>query len=663
LFRAIALPNRERRFSSPPRRSHAQCPARRPAGAGSRKDIRTDMSTTEKTDAKPRRVERLDEVIIRFAGDSGDGMQVTGNQFTATSAVVGNDIASFPDVPAEIRAPAGTLPGVSGFQVHFASKDIFTPGDAPDVLVAMNPAALKVNLGDLKRNGTIIINKDSFGPKDLEKAGYKTNPLEDGSLEGFRVISLDLTRLTKTALESTGLSSREMERCKNFFSLGIMYWLYGRPLEPTLRFIEEQFKKNPKYVEANTLALKAGYTFGEATEVFQITYEVPPAALPPGEYRNISGNSALALGAIVAARKAGLQLYLGSYPITPASDILHEMSRYANFGVCAVQAEDEIAAVTSSLGAAFAGALAMTTTSGPGVALKTEAIGLATMVELPLVIANIQRGGPSTGLPTKTEQADLFQALFGRNSEAPVPVIAARTSGDCFYAMYEAARIALKYMTPVILLSDGYLANGSEPWLIPDLTTLPAMVTRNRTDPEGFQPYLRDAATYARPWAIPGTPGLQHRIGGLEKEDGSGNVSYEPLNHEKMVRIRAQKVASVVQDVPDVQVAGRESGDLLFVGWGSTHGAITAATRRLHAEGASVGHAHLRWLNPLPKNLGAVLKRWKRVVVPEMNMGQLAFVLRGKFLVDALSLSKVQGRPFTESEIVEKAHEVLGEIR
>ncbi len=621
------------------------------------------MSTTEKTPAGTRRVETIDDVIIRFAGDSGDGMQITGGQFTATSAIVGNDIASFPDFPAEIRAPAGTLPGVSGFQLHFASSDIYTPGDAPDVLVAMNPAALKVNLGDLKRSGTIIVNKDAFAQKDLDKAGYKSNPLEDGSLAAYRVIALDLTRLTKTALESTGLSSREMERCKNFFSLGIMYWLYGRPLEPTLRFIKEQFKKNEKYVEANTLALKAGYTFGEATEVFQITYEVPPASLPPGEYRNINGNTALTLGAITAARNAGLELFLGSYPITPASDILHEMSRYVNYGVCTVQAEDEIAAVTSSLGAAFAGCLAMTTTSGPGVALKTEAIGLATMVELPLVIANIQRGGPSTGLPTKTEQADLFQALFGRNSEAPVPVIAAQTSGDCFYAMYEAARIALKYMTPVILLSDGYLANGSEPWLIPDLSKLAPMVVRKRTDAAGFHPYLRDPGTNARPWAVPGTPGLEHRIGGLEKEDGTGNVSYEPLNHEKMVRLRAQKVASVVQDVPDAEVFGRESGDLLFVGWGSTHGAITVATRHLIAEGHSVGHLHLRWLNPMPKNLGAVLKKWKRVVVPEMNLGQLSFVLRGKFLVDALSLSKVQGRPFTESEIVEKAHEVLGGLR
>jgi 2-oxoglutarate ferredoxin oxidoreductase subunit alpha len=647
-----------------PRAEHARSsqPTERKIGA-ILEETPAPMSTTEKPRAKERRVERLDDVIIRFAGDSGDGMQVTGNQFTATSAVVGNDIATLPDFPAEIRAPAGTLPGVSGFQLHFASKDIFTPGDAPDVLVAMNPAALKVNLGDLKRNGTIIANRDAFGTKDLEKAGYKTNPLEDGSLDGYRVIALDLTRLTKTALESTGLSSREMERCKNFFSLGIMYWLYGRPLEPTLRFIEEQFGKNPKFVEANSLALKAGYTFGEATEVFQISYEVPPASLPPGEYRNISGNSALALGAITAARKAGLTLYLGSYPITPASDILHEMSRYINFNVCAVQAEDEIAAVASALGAAFGGALAMTTTSGPGVALKTEAIGLATMVELPLLVVNIQRGGPSTGLPTKTEQADLFQALFGRNAETPVPVIAAQTAGDCFHATFEAARVALKYMTPVIVLSDGYLANGSEPWRLPDLSKLPAIATRLRTEAAGFQPYARDLGTYARPWALPGTPGLEHRIGGLEKEDGSGNVSYDPLNHDKMVRLRAQKVASIVQDVPDVEVFGPPSGDLLLVGWGSTHGAITAAVRHLQAEGRSVGHAHLRWLNPLPKNLGAVLKSWKRVVVPEMNLGQLAFVLRGKYLVDALSLSKVQGRPFTEGEIVEKAHAVLGGLR
>jgi 2-oxoglutarate ferredoxin oxidoreductase subunit alpha len=621
------------------------------------------MSIQERAVSGERKVERLEGVIIRFAGDSGDGMQLTGSQFTATSAVVGNDIATFPDFPAEIRAPAGTLPGVSGFQVHIAAKDIFTPGDAPDVLIAMNPAALKVNLGDLKRGGTIVANQNAFAPKDLEKAGYAANPLEDGSLDGYRVIPVELSRLTKDALASTGLTSRETERCKNFFALGLMYWVYGRPLDQTLRFIEVQFKKNPKYVEANTLALKAGYTFGEATEVFQTTYEVPPATLPPGKYRNISGNSALALGAIAAARKAGLTLYLGSYPITPASDILHEMSKYLNYGVLTVQAEDEIAAITSAIGASYGGCLAMTTTSGPGVALKTEAIGLATMVELPIVVANIQRGGPSTGLPTKTEQADLFQALYGRNSEAPVPVIAAQSPGDCFAAMYEAARIALKYMTPVILLSDGYLANGSEPWLLPDLSTFPPITTTRRTDPAGFMPYQRDPKTYARPWAVPGTPGLAHRIGGLEKEDGTGNVSYDPMNHEKMVRLRAQKVASVVQDVPDATVFGGDSGDLLLVGWGSTYGALTGATRALLAEGRSVGHLHLRWLNPLPKNLGAVLKKWKRVAVAEMNLGQLVWVLRAKYLVDALSISKVQGRPFAEREIVDKAHEILGVTR
>ncbi|MFN0149131.1 MAG: 2-oxoacid:acceptor oxidoreductase subunit alpha [bacterium] len=622
------------------------------------------MSTTERKSSSPeRRIEKLDHVVIRFAGDSGDGMQVTGNQFSSTSAAVGNDIATFPDFPAEIRAPAGTLPGVSGFQINFASSDIFTPGDAPDVLVAMNPAALKVNLGDLKRGGIIIANRDAFEKKDLDKAGYASNPLDDGALEGYRLFQVDLSRLTKVALESTGLTSREVERCKNFFALGLTYWLYGRPLDHSIRYIEAYFAKKPQYVEANVLALKAGYTYGEATEVFQTTYEVPPAKLVPGKYRNIAGNSALTLGAITAANHAGVKLFLGSYPITPASDILHEMSKYLNYGVITFQAEDEIAAVASAIGASFGGSLGMTTTSGPGVALKTEAIGLATMVELPLLIANIQRGGPSTGLPTKTEQADLFQALFGRNSEAPIPVIAAQSPSDCFLAAYEAARIALKYMTPVFILSDGYLANGSEPWLLPDLSKLPKMVTRFRTDPNGFQPYDRDPATYARPWAVPGTPGMQHRIGGLEKEDGSGNVNYDPLNHEKMVRLRAQKVASVVQDVPDVEVMGAQSGDLLLVGWGSTYGSITGALRRLRAEDRSVGHVHLRWLNPLPKNLGDVLKRFKRIIVPEMNLGQLTFVLRGRFLVDALCLSKVQGRPFTEIEIIEKAHEVLGEMK
>jgi 2-oxoglutarate ferredoxin oxidoreductase subunit alpha len=619
------------------------------------------MATTERPSPTPRSVEKLDHVVIRFAGDSGDGMQVTGNQFSSTSAAVGNDIATLPDFPAEIRAPAGTLPGVSGFQVNFASSDIFTPGDAPDVLIAMNPAALKVNLPDLKRGGILIVNKDAFGKKDLDKAGYAVNPLEDGSLDGFRLYQVELSRLTKLALESTQLTPREVERCKNFYALGLAYWLYGRPLEPSLRYIEDKFKKTPQYAEANTLALKAGHLFGEVSEMFQTRYEVPPATLPPGTYRNIAGNTALALGAIAAANRAGIQLFLGSYPITPASDILHEMSRYINYGVITFQAEDEIAAITSAIGASFGGSLGMTTTSGPGVALKTEAIGLATMVELPLLICNIQRGGPSTGLPTKTEQADLFQALFGRNSETPVPVIAAQSPGDCFYAAYEAARIALKYMTPVFCLSDGYLANGSEPWLLPDLAKLPEMVTRVRTEPEGFLPYNREPGTYARDWALPGTAGLEHRIGGLEKQDGTGNVSYDPMNHEHMVRLRALKVASVVQDVPDCRVDGAESGELLFVGWGSTYGAITGAVRRLRAQGRSVGHAHLRWLNPLPKNLGDVLKRWKRVIVPEMNLGQLTFVLRGKYLVDAICLSKVQGRPFTEAEIIDKANEVLGE--
>jgi 2-oxoglutarate ferredoxin oxidoreductase subunit alpha len=605
-------------------------------------------------------VETLESVVIRFAGDSGDGMQLTGSQFTQTSAAFGNDLATLPDFPAEIRAPAGTLPGVSGFQIHFSSADISTPGDAPDVLVAMNPAALKVNLGDLKPGGVVIVNTNAFGAADLKKAAYATSPLEDHTLDGYRVFRIELSRQTRLALEGTGLDTRSIDRCKNFYALGVMYWLYGRPLDQTIRWIDEKFAKDPALKDANQLALKAGYTFAEATELFQVSYTVPPARLAPGRYRNISGNSALALGLIAASEKSGLKMLLGSYPITPASDILHEISHYKNFHVATFQAEDEIAAIGAAIGASFTGWLGVTTTSGPGVALKTEAIGLATMAELPLVICNIQRGGPSTGLPTKTEQADLLQALFGRNSEAPVPVVAAMTPSDCFQAVYEACRIAVTYMTPVIFLSDGYLANGAEPWRLPDVAQLPPIQVSFRTDPEGFQPYQRDPQTLARPWAVPGTPGLEHRIGGLEKEDVTGNVSYDALNHEKMVRLRAEKIERVAAIVPPQTVEGDPSGEILIVGWGSTYGAIRAATEQLRRQGTRVGHAHLRYLNPLPTNLGEVLHRFRQVLVPELNMGQLRLVLRAKFLVDAHGLNKIQGRPFTEGEILGKVDEILG---
>jgi 2-oxoglutarate ferredoxin oxidoreductase subunit alpha len=607
----------------------------------------------------PRKRETLDQAVIRFAGDSGDGMQITGSQFTNTAALFGNDLATFPDFPAEIRAPAGTLPGVSGFQINFSSRDVFTPGDAVDVLVAMNPAALATNLADLKRGGILIVNVDNFKEVDLKKAQAKANPLEDHSLDGYRLFPVELTKLTRLALRDLGLDAKSMDRCKNFFALGMCYWLYNRRMDHTYKWLDEKFGSKPVLAEANKLAMKAGYAYCDATEAFQVRYEVPAAKLDPGLYRNISGNTALALGFVAAARRAGIPLFQGSYPITPASDILHELSMYKEFGVMTFQAEDEIAAMTSAIGAAYGGALAITTTSGPGMALKMEAIGLAIAVELPVVICNIQRGGPSTGLPTKTEQADLFQALFGRNSEAPVPVLAAATPGDCFWMALEASRIALKYMVPVIILSDGYLANGAEPWKIPTLDELPEIPVKYRTEREGFMPYLRDPATLARPWAVPGTPGLEHRIGGLEKQDVTGNVNYEPLNHERMVRLRAAKVAAVVQDVPDAVPAGDPDGDLLMVGWGSTYGPITAAVRAQRARGRRIGHVHLRHLNPLPKNLGEVLKRYRRVVVPEMNMGQLLWVLRAKYLVDAEGLNKIQGKPFKQSEVEAKIEEVI----
>jgi 2-oxoglutarate ferredoxin oxidoreductase subunit alpha len=622
------------------------------------------MSTlTEVAHLRSRR-EVIDQAVIRFAGDSGDGMQITGSQFTNTVALYGNDIATFPDYPAEIRAPAGTLPGVSGFQLHFSSSDVYTPGDSVDVLIAMNPAALKTNVGDLKANGILIVNSDAFTETDLRKAQVASNPLEDHSLDKFRLFSVELERLTKVALEHLGLDAKSVSRCKNFFALGMCYWLYNRSMDSTVRWIDDKFKNKPLLAEANKLAMKAGYSYCEATEAFQISYEIPPAQLAPGIYRNLSGNQALALGLVTASEKSGLTLFQGSYPITPASDILHELSQYKDFGVMTFQAEDEIAAITSAIGASYGGALAITTTSGPGMALKTEALGLAVAVELPLIVCDIQRGGPSTGLPTKTEQADLLQALYGRNSEAPIPVIAAATPADCFWVALEAARIAIKYMVPVILLSDGYLANGAEPWRIPSVEEIPSFpvhFAREKNSPAGYLPYKRDPQTLARPWAIPGTPGLEHRIGGLEKQDVTGNINYEPLNHENMVRIRAAKVAAIAQEIPRQQPAGDPEGDLLILAWGSTHGSITAAVRAQRGKGRRIGHLHLRYLNPLPRDLGDIIKRYKHVLVPELNMGQLLWVIRAKFLVDAVGLNKIQGRPFKQAEVEQMIEEVLGQ--
>jgi len=606
-----------------------------------------------------RKREVIDQAVIRFCGDSGDGMQITGSQFTNTVALYGNDLATFPDYPAEIRAPAGTLPGVSGFQVHFSSNDVYTPGDSVDVLVAMNPAALKMNLPDLKTNGILIVNLDSFKENDLRKAQIVTNPLEDHSLDGYRLFAVELTKMTRAALKDLGLDTKSMDRCKNFFALGMCYWLYNRSMEPTHGWLQEKFKNKQQLVQANKLAMQAGYSYCEATEAFQISYEIPPAKLAPGVYRNISGNAALALGFVAASQKAGIPLFLGSYPITPASDILHELSMYKDFGVITFQAEDEIAAITSAIGAAYAGALGITSTSGPGMALKTEALGLAVAVELPLVICDIQRGGPSTGLPTKTEQADLLQALFGRNSEAPIPVLAPSSPGDCFWIALEASRIAIKHMVPVIVLSDGYLANGAEPWKVPTVDELPEIPVHFETNPEGFLPYRRDPVTLSRPWAVPGTAGLEHRIGGIEKQDVTGNINYEPLNHEHMVRLRAAKVDSVAIDIPPVIPEGDESGDLLIIAWGSTHGPITAALNAQREKGRKIGHVHLRYLNPLPRDLGEVISRYKKVLVPEMNMGQLLMILRAKYLVDAQGYNKIQGKPFKTSEIEQKIEQML----
>jgi 2-oxoglutarate ferredoxin oxidoreductase subunit alpha len=613
-----------------------------------------------KEQATPRhQLEELEAVTIRFAGDSGDGMQLTGTQFTATSAIIGNDISTLPDFPAEIRAPAGSLPGVSGYQLNFSSHDIRTPGDEPNVLVAMNPAALKMNLKDLEPGGILVVNTDAFVESNLRKASYETNPLEDGSLSGYRVFKLPITSLTIGALEEAKLPHKQMERCKNFYALGLMYWLFDRPLEPTLKWIDQKFSKMPEVALANKLAVKAGYNYAETTEIFTTHYRVAKSDIKPGKYRNITGNEATAIGFIAASQLAGRPLYYGSYPITPASDILHELSVHKNFGVKTFQAEDEIAAVGAAVGAAFAGNLGLTGTSGPGLALKSEFIGLAVMTELPIVIVDVQRGGPSTGLPTKTEQADLLQVMFGRNSECPVAVVAPATPSECFSMAIEAFRIAIKYMTPVVYLSDGYLGNGSEPWEIPSIESLPRIEVKFRTEKAGFYPYLRDERTLARPWAIPGTPGLEHRIGGLEKQHVTGNVNYDPDNHDFMVRLRAEKVARIAQDIPLIEVSGEPEGKVLVLGWGSTHGAITTATEQLRAKGASVSSAHLRYLNPFPRNLGEVLSRFETVIVPELNLGQLALLVRARFLVDAISFSKVKGLPFKVSEIVKKINEYL----
>jgi 2-oxoglutarate/2-oxoacid ferredoxin oxidoreductase subunit alpha len=607
-----------------------------------------------------KKTKSLDEVTIRFAGDSGDGMQLTGTQFTNTSAIMGNDLSTLPDYPAEIRAPQGTLFGVSGFQIHFGSTEINTPGDQCDVLVAMNAAALKVNLRSLVDGGAIIVNTDGFNDKNLKLAGYETNPLADASLSKYQLFQVDITKLTALALADMNLPTKIVDRTKNFFALGMMYWMYNRSVDTTVEWIRSKFKSKPDIIEANTRVLKAGWSFAETTEIFNVRYDVKAASLPRGKYRNITGNTAVALGLVAAASKAKLDLFLGSYPITPASDILHELAMYKEFGVKTFQAEDEIAAITSAIGASFGGALAVTTTSGPGVALKTEAIGLALMVELPLLIINVQRGGPSTGLPTKTEQADLLQALYGRNGEAPVPVLASSTPSDCFNTVFEAARIALKFMTPVMVLSDGYLGNGSEPWLLPNVKDLPDISPKFRVDPNNYLPYLRDEVTLAREWAIPGTPGLEHRIGGLEKQDKTGNVNYEPENHEKMVHLRAEKVERIANDIPPAKVEGDEKGDLLVVGWGGTYGAIRSAVEAKRAEGKSVSHLHLRYVNPFQKNVGEILYNFKHVLVPEINLGQLIKVLRSKYLVPAVGLNKVQGQPFKSSEIEEKIDAILG---
>jgi len=620
----------------------------------------TVVGTTSK-----RPVEERESVTIRLAGDSGDGMQLAGTQLTNTSAILGNDVSTMPDFPAEIRAPAGTLAGVSGFQIHFSSSDIHTPGDELNTLVAMNPAALKANLKDLESGGILIVNKDAFDTGNLHKAGYDTNPLEDGSLRGYRVFSVPVTKLNREAVRDLKLSPKEADRSKNLFALGLIYWLYERSLDTTLRWLKAKFGKKADVLEANVRALKAGYNYGETTEAIAVHYRVPKAHIKPGNYRKITGNEAVALGLVAAAERAGISLVYAGYPITPASDILHSLAELKRFGVKTLQAEDEIAAIGAAIGASFGGALGVTGTSGPGICLKSEAIGLAVMTELPLIIIDVQRGGPSTGLPTKTEQADLLQAMFGRNGECPVAIVAPATPADCFNMAIEAARIATRFMTPVFLLSDGYLANGAEPWQIPKLDELPRMNVNFAAQPNGeedghpiFLPYKRDDRL-VRPWAIPGTAGLEHRIGGIEKEDTTGNISYDPANHQHMVMTRAQKIANIANDIPELSVVGPEEGDVLVIGWGGTQGSILTAVQRLHRQGHKVAHAHLRYLNPMPRNTGDVLKRYRKVLVPELNAGQLLLLLRSRYLVDAVGLNKIQGKPFLVSEIEEKIEEML----
>ena len=616
------------------------------------------MTLTE--EKKEKKIETLEEATIRFAGDSGDGMQLTGGQFTNATAIVGNDLSTLPDFPAEIRAPAGSLAGVSAFQIHFSSKEIHTPGDILDVLVAMNPAALKTNLKDLKPGGMLIVNINAFNETNLKKAGYDKNPLEDGLTQKYKVFSIEISRLTQLALEEMKLPAKVVDRSKNLFALGLMYWLYTRPMEKTIEWLKKKFAKDPVTLEANLKVLKAGYHFGETTEAFISNYEIKHAKILPGKYRNITGNEATVLGLIAAHQLTGLTIFLGSYPITPASDILHELSKYKNFGIRTFQAEDEIAAIGSAIGASFAGGLGVTTTSGPGVCLKSEFINLAVKTELPIIICDIQRGGPSTGLPTKTEQADLLQAVFGRNSESPVPIIAAATPGDCFETMIEAVRIAIKYMTPVFFMSDGYLANGSEPWRIPEISNFSKIEVTFRKEINGFSPFLRDEKTLARPWALPGTPGLEHVIGGLESEQTTGKVSYDPENHDAMVKIRAKRIAQIENDIPDIKVVfGEPKGDLLILGWGSTLGSINAATEKLLEKGYKVANAHLRHLNPFPKNLGEFLKNYKKVLIPEVNLGQLKLLIRAKYLVDAQGFNVVSGQPLKVNGIVETAEKMI----
>jgi len=622
----------------------------------------SDAVASPATAAKPRR--QLDRAVVRFAGDSGDGMQVTGEQFATEAAWAGADLVTLPNFPAEIRAPAGTLFGVSSYQLQFGSRRVYTPGDRLDCLVAMNPAALKVHQRDLKDGGLLIVNTAAFEKKNLDRAGYTTNPLDDPALEDhYRLHKVDITRLTMDALEGLPLNVKEKERCKNFFSLGLVSWIYTRPIEPTVAWITKRFAKNPAFVEANTRALKAGYHYGETAEIFTECYGIEPAEMPPGLYRSITGNRALAWGILAAAERTKLTVVYGAYPITPASDVLHEISLHKRFGVRAIQAEDEIAAVGTIIGAAFGGAIGVCASSGPGIALKAEGVNLAVMAELPIVIFDVQRAGPSTGLPTKTEQADLLMALHGRNSESPVVVLAPMTPGDCFFVAYEAIRIAVKYMVPVIVLSDGYLASGAEPWLIPDPKTLPDIPVSFRTNPEGFAPYVRDEATLARPWVRPGTAGLEHRIGGLEKENITGDVSYDADNHDLMVRLRAEKVRRVAQEIPPTTVNGPAAGDLLVVGWGSTYGTITAAVEEVQQSGKAVASVHLRHLNPLPPDLGQILRQYERILVPEINSGQLVRILRAEYLVDAVGFNRVRGLPLSTEELREAIEQLLKEKR